>query len=483
MKPLFKSKPSLREVDPHRIHYNVGCMMDIPTGNYVIGQRGESILNGGISTLTGIIGKGNTFKSTIMHYMMLSASTQLAESGHVPHLSTYDTEGNVNLPRLNKLAQTFPVYKGLDLHHETEDMPKIWSVTEKSLMLGDEWWDEVKKYLREEKLKNAKAYTLDTPFMDKDGNGIRVLAPTFAEVDSLSEYETSSILKMQNDNAIGESGANTLYMRGGLDKTRLLGELPAISNLAAHYTLVSAHVGKNAPVMQGPINVPIKDLQHMKQDEKIKKVSPNFFFLTTAVWQCVTSTILRNQGTKGPEFPITRDRPEPGSPDLNLVHLKIIRNKNGESGATIPVVVSQSEGVQPSLSEYYSLKTNTLFKKYGLGGNDTTFHFILYPKVNLMRTTIRNLINTDPILRKAIKFTSDLFQIQTVYKDLKIEVPAIEDLYAKIEEEYGWDNLWNTRDYFTFNQYDHPVPFLSAMDLLRMYHGLYTPYWWKGKPK
>lgn len=65
MQMLFKNKPAFTEVDPYKFYYNVGCLFDIPTGKYVRGKYGESIMNGGLGLLTAIAGKGNTFKSTI----------------------------------------------------------------------------------------------------------------------------------------------------------------------------------------------------------------------------------------------------------------------------------------------------------------------------------------------------------------------------------------------------------------------------------
>lgn len=44
----FKKAPKLRPL------LNIGCLFDIPTGTYLKGKHGESILNGGLSYITGI---------------------------------------------------------------------------------------------------------------------------------------------------------------------------------------------------------------------------------------------------------------------------------------------------------------------------------------------------------------------------------------------------------------------------------------------
>jgi hypothetical protein len=54
-----------------------------------------------------------------------------------------------------------------------------------------------------------------------------------------------------------------------------------------------------------------------------------------------------------------------------------------------------------------------------------------------------------------------------------------EDLYARIKElGYDWDTLLLSRDWWTIDNYTpHLVPYLSELDLLRMIHEQYIPYW------
>jgi hypothetical protein len=234
--------------------------------------------------------------------------------------------------------------------------------------------------------------------------------------------------------------------------------------------------------MGGPPGAqPMKKLQHMKAGDKIKGVSEKFFFLPTSVWQTMSATLLNNKDTKGPEFPKLRGNPEPDSQDLNIVTLKQLRSKSGPSGYTIEVIVSQTEGVLPTMTEYYYCREEG---RYGLDGNNLTYNFVLCPEVKLGRTSVRELIDNTPELRRAIKITADLLQIKTYYKNLPFAIPDVKDLYEKLEKQYGWKTLLATRDYWTFNHYDHPIPYLSTMDILEMYYDKYVPYWWKGdKPK
>lgn len=469
MQLLFKNKPAFTEVDPQKVYYNIGCLFDIPTGRYVKGQKGENILNGGLSLFTALAGKGNTFKSTIVHYMILSAASKVSSSGIMPYINTYDTEMNIDLNRLLKFSNRFKEFENMDLFKEG-----VWSVTDKTNHIGNEWYKLLKEFLKTEKLKNRKDYTFETPFVDKDKKPIYTLFPTFGEIDSISAFETSDIEEIQNKNQLGESGGNTIHMRLGLAKTRLIMEIPGLCNSTSHYIIMTAHVGQEIAMQQGPYSVPTKKLQHMKMGEKIKGVADNFFFLPNSVWQTVSSSMMMNQSTKGPEYPKTRTTVDENSQDLNIVTIKQLRNKSGPSGFTLDLIISQSEGVLASLSEFHYIKENG---RYGLDGSNINYNLILYPAVKLGRTTVRELIDNDPLLCRAIKITADLLQMKTFYKDIPFPIPDIKDLYEKLEKEYGWDILLKTRDFWTFKNYEHPVPFLSTYDILEMYHGIYTPYW------
>ena len=64
-------KQNFDSIDRFKTLINIGATLDIPTGFFVKGARGENILLGGLGALTGVSGSGNLGKSTIMHYMTL----------------------------------------------------------------------------------------------------------------------------------------------------------------------------------------------------------------------------------------------------------------------------------------------------------------------------------------------------------------------------------------------------------------------------
>ncbi len=469
MQVMFKNKPAFTEVDPCKIFYNVGSLLDIPTGRYVRGKKGENIMNGGLSVFTAIMGKGNTYKTKLARYMMLSAASKAAAAGFLPYLNTYDTEVNVDVEHCLNLSRKFDIFKDIDLCKEG-----AWSITDKTHHLGNEWFKLLKDFLRNEKIKNAKNYTLETPFLDKENKPIHAIFPSFGDLDSVSEFSCADIEEIQNKNELGDSGGNTIHMRNGLAKTRLLMEIPPVCNAASHYIIMTAHIGKDSTIGQSPMAMPVRQLPHMKPGEVVKGVAGKFLYLSNLLWQTISSSTFNNQSTKGPEYPKTRDRVDEGSFDLNLVTVKLVRNKSGASGYSFSIIISQTEGVLPSLTEFHYVKES---ERYGIEGGRDTYNMILYPDVKVGRTTVRNLLDTDPMLRRAVKITADLLQIKTYYKELAFDVPDVKELYEKLGKEYDWKVLLNTRDYWTFNQYDHPIPFLSTMDLIEMYYDKYVPYW------
>lgn len=459
-----------------KISINIGALLDIPTSSITIGQKGESIYNGGLAPITAIVGTGNNFKSTIMHYMMLSAADKIYASSNDTQLITYDTEANVSLDRLESLANNFPhVPKYPVTGHE-----QTWSITDKTILPGNEWGVEVNKYV-EEKKKSKDSVVKYQCFKDPyKKEMLTSLIPTFAEIDSISEFEAKSSMEMLSKD-LDSSDTNTFAMKQGLFKSKFLSTIPSLAVSSSTYFLFTAQLGEKLDMRTGPAmyQQPFKNLQYLKTGEHIKGVSPKFFFLIHNAWYTHTAKLLINDSTKLPEYPLSNDDNQ--KTDLNTVMLTSLRSKTGPSGFTITLVVSQTEGVLPSLSEFHFIKEN---KRYGLEGNLQNYHLDLYPEVNLSRTTIRSKLNSDAKLRRAVNITAEMLQLPMFHREIRESgvMCTPKELYEDIKNlGYNWDELLETRGYWTIDQYDNKIPYLSTVDLLKMRKGLYVPYWYKDK--
>lgn len=453
-----------------KIYINIGCLLDIPTSSLVTGLKKETIINGGLSPVTGLVGPGNNNKSLVMHFMMLSAANRIFEA-YETVMTTYDTENNVSIDRLEDLASHFE-----HLPNNIITDTQHWSVTDKSLMLGDDWDANVLKPYIDAKKKDKDSLVTYGPFLDPYNKGpLKMCIPSFVEIDSLSEFEGSSSNKLLAGD-LDSSDTNTFALKQGIFKTKFLQGLPSLSVSSNTYFLLTAQLGEKVDMRTGPAmySQPLKALQYLKANEHLKGVGTKFYFLTHAAWYLHTSKDLINDSTKLPEYPYGDEQQKT---DLKVMNLTQLRSKNGPSGYTIPIIISQDKGVLPSLSEFHFIKEN---KRYGLEGTLQSYHLDLYPEVNVSRTTIRKKLVEDSKLRRAVNITAELLQIgmyHDVFKNTGMYCTP-KELYEGIKKlGYDWNILLETRGYWTLNQYTHPIPYLSTADLLYMRAGVYHPYW------
>jgi len=457
-----------------RILINIGATFDIPTGFPIVGAKGETIWNGGIGLTTGIIGRSNQFKSSIMHYMMLSAADRINETNETS-MHMYDTEVTAIPERLDKLGSKF---KSLPDDIATNEDPML-VITDKSQYPADEWSGLLKDFLKEK--ENSKSMIIDyKAFKDPNSKGmLKTHVPTFVEIDSLSEFEASTTIDIMNKNRVDDSSTNTLFMRQAMYKTKFLMELPSLTTNSNTYFFMSAHLGEEINMASGPYAPgPTKKLQFLKTGDKIKGVPDKFLFLMANAWYASGVSVLKNQTTKLPEYPLD-NKAETTETELQVVRLTQLRSKSGISGYTLDVVVSQNEGVLPSLTEFHQIKNNG---KFGIEGSNISYNLVLLPEVKLGRTTVRAKIDSDPKLRRALNITSELAQLHKFHPTLADQglLCSPKELYEDIKKlGYDWDILLNSRGYWVPDNYNTEIPFLSTMDLLKMRKEEYTPYWYK----
>lgn len=463
-----------------RPNLNVGCLIDVPTGRYYIGKRGESILNGGVSYFTGVGGKGNTYKSTLMHFLNLCILARYC----CVNSNVYDTEMSLTLERLYQLAAQYPQLA----HRDLEELGRL-VLTDGTAMIGNVWFRALTDYAKE-KAKDPKKNSSTTPFINrKTGEFIVILTPTAVELDSLSMFTTDSIGNIYEKNNVGDSGANTDALRGAAAKSQMLMQIPTLTAANSIYLMTSAHVGKQHQL--DPYAPPSKQLQFLKGQQAFKHVPEKFSFLTNNMYFIHSASVLINKGTKAPEYPSNSDDNMENDTDLQLLLVQNIRAKNGPTGMPFELIVSQREGLLVGLSEFNYIKN---FDRYGLGGHERSYFLELCPDIAMSRTTIRGKIKEHAKLRRALEITSELcqmnnfgYQTENTPETLPGETETREhdlmcspkELYEDLKAKgYDWDVLLNTRGYWVFEENAaNELPFLSTMDLLRMRAGLYTPYW------
>lgn len=471
----FSLIPKFAQIPNVKHSYNVGGLFDVPTGEYVIGRHGEAVLNGGVGAITGFVGIGNQYKSTIMHFQKLQILARFVGSAG----NTYDTEINIMKSRLAALSTYLPDFKGENVIDSGR-----WIITDKTMYYANEWYEEWKKFV-DEKQDNAKTVTRTTPFLDSDGkNLMTILIPTPTEIDSFTEFETEDVANIQEANELGDSGANTMFMRQGISKTRFLTDVPKRVVKSNSPMFLTAHIGKEIPMDARA--APVKKLGFLKNGDKIKGATDKFTFLTTNAFQCQNAQPFFNDTTKGPEYPRDSDDNLKGDTDLFLVTLVNLRSKTGPSGMIMQVLVSQREGLLPSLTEFHYCKT---MDRYGMEGNMQNYQMALMPEVKLARHLIRGKLMADANLRRAVHITAEMCQQDNLWHDKQSKDLQCtpKELYDALKAKgYDWAEILKTRGWWTYDN-DEPVEridgaqqyFLSTFDLLRMRKGYYHPFWMK----
>lgn len=449
---------------PFRPLLNVGCLHDIPTGRYHTGYYGESILSGGLPHLSGIGGRGNTFKSTLMFFYILRVLERYVQaSAHI-----YDTEMSLTVSRLLELAMFHASIAGIDLEAEGR-----LSITDKTVYDGTEWYNMIKTSTEGRK-KKQKSDMGVTPFLDKDNNFIKYLLPFLVGIDSISQFNTASIEKIKEENDIGDSGRNTESLRDGGAKSQMITELPTVTAAHGIWMLMSAHMGDQFNL--DAHSTPQKKLAYLKNNVKFKNVPEKFTFLMNNCWYCFSAAPLINDSTKAPEYPRGPDDALKGDTDLMLIQVCNLRGKSGPSGLPFELVVSQSDGINVQLSEFNYVKKS----RFGIEGNLQNYQLSLVPDINLSRTTIRRKFAETPKLQRAMEITSEMAQIINLWHDVPRDLLCTpKELFDDLKTKgYDWDRLLNTRGYWSYDNDKQEVPFLSTLDLLHMRKGLYKPYWY-----
>lgn len=459
-----------KQAKPFRPQFSIGCLFDVATGRYEKGMKGENILNGGVANIEGVTGPGNSFKSTIAHFRMLKVlMNYLVATGFM-----YDTENSATLSRLKDLADVIDPSGALSRTLDDEELQRF-LFTDAAEYNGSDWWALFKEGVIEriEKLKE-----LNTPFLNvKTNECYKLLPPMVGEIDSFSQFQTAAVFKKVEAGKVGDSELNSVSMQNSNGKAQLLDTLPYLTSKGGFTMILTAHMGDT--IVMDQYNGPKKKLAFVKATRKMKKTTESFTFLTNNLFEVIDAKPMFDNN-KQPEFPRDDNDDLKGMTDLMELTVMPIRTKGGITGFPFSLVVSQRFGLQETLSEYWYLKT---YGRFGLTGNQVQQRLAFLPDVVFTRKSIRRIAQENAKFRRAAQFLSELCQINNLWPEYALEqMVEPTKLYEGLKEKgYDWDELLETRGHWTFDQYTNPVKYLSAKDLLEMYHGNYHPYWMAAK--
>lgn len=464
----------IKKTAPIRPMYNIGALFDIQTGRYYKGKDGESILCGGLSRFTGVAGLPNMFKTVLSLFQAGSVMNRVSLAIMMAH----DSENTLSVGRILDVFQQFPELFGQDLIEQNRLV-----FTDADIYTGNEWWTMMREYAQDR--RTDKSHYITTPFIDeKTGELIKIPSPTISFLDSLSGLQTEGVMDMYDKSTVGDKGLNMVAMKAAGAKSQLVDQVTQVTSGSGLAMIMTAHVGQEYQLDMYKPNV--KRLKFLKGDLKLKKVPENFSFLTSNCWYCVSLTPMLDSD-KTPEYPRDADDALKGDTDLICITMVNLRGKHGPSGIPFEIVVSQSEGVKPALTEFNHCKG---FNYYGISDKDgnsakgkPNYRLDLYPEQNLTRRTIRGLFENNPRLARAMTFTAEMCQMRNLWHDLPEGLMCTpKELHKDLQDKgYDWDILLDTRGFWLPVEEKGAyatIPFLSTMDLLNMRAGTYRPKWY-----
>ena len=399
----------IRQETPFAPYINTSTLFDFSNGEFLPGVHNPWVLNGGIPPTLGIVGREQTYKSA-------KAGTLLARALAVHPLAeayVYDTEGAIKgSERYQQLVRA-----------NIEDRIVFKNTSMCSLT---DFYDDICKVV-DEKSKHKDDYIVESPFINhKTMQPYRIWIPTICLIDSLS-YARSDIGEEQYGKAKSVDGSemNTLWMKEGNIKTRIINDLPRKALKYGLYLILTAHIGDKLDLDM--FHKTPKQLQYMKNTDRIKNVGSNFSFLMATMIQTFKAEVMTSKSSSGIvecEFPTSVSTPQ----EISEVTYGILRNKNNASGIELHDAISQYQGVLDSVTNFLLLKR---YDNYGLevNGNKSTYATVLLKDQKFSRRNIRELCDADYRLYRALEIVAQLCFIQHWWSTYKL--PA----YIRIKPE------------------------------------------------
>lgn len=441
-------------------YYNTRTPLDICTGQFLKGTKGEWLLDGGAAPVNGISARSGYFKSTTVD----RAIVDMMEIYPGTEYFKMDTENT------STSLERFKRYVG----NRNIDIEDRIHLTNKGELTFKEYCQMLQD-IGEEKIKHAKDYEIETPFLNSNtGKPLRILMPTFHSLDSISALSTDASLESLQS-GIENKANNTLDMRDANAKTKLL---DLFITWAYRYSLVifiTAHIGEKQDL--DPSRPTPKQNQWMSQSEKITKAGRNFLFLPNLSYQ-ITRPRPMVDDQKNPLYPSGEENNDLEKIEINRIDLKVLRGKNNITGTIVPAVMSQHLGILGDLSYYEYLREldgKVKSGEYGPSGFLMKGYNRYSPflgDVSFNRKNIRKICDADYRARRALEL---MFQFNWIsrYWNLKnypFHIPkTLEKLVEGINQSSRIviDDVLESRGYWTYDN-NEKRRYMSIMDILEL---------------
>ena len=436
---------------------NTSTALDILTGVFELGENNKYYLNGGLPFMFGIGGRGGFYKSTVLESILVSCLY------NYPYTEAYkiDTENNSLAPK--KRMKNMCIYRyGPEFDADALlDRLKVTNISTTSSAEFEELIKNICKY----KEAHKKDLLVETPFLDKNGEPLKMWIPTFLIIDSLTLFVSSSEVDKSSTVSAESKDRNMDALRDGMFKRRLLMEWSRISCKYGIYFLLSAQVDDS--YVADEYSRPEKQNQYTKLNDRFKGVGP--------MWEFLTNTLLQNFSPSPVTSSTDKKLPEYSSDGAGLVEInelttRILRCKTSPGGTIVPMLASQNYGVLPGLTYYHYLKKNGDFG-FNVGGVGKVNRYnMLMPDVLLKRQNVIDVLRNNHELNRALEI---MFQLKWIIDfwntaSFPFDIPKTAELFVEkiaAGSDLTISDIVNSRGYWTYDK-SNDRPYLSIFDIL-----------------
>ena len=308
-----------------------------------------------------------------------------------------------------------------------------------------------------------------TPFLDKDGNQIKMMRPTVIFIDSWSDCMSSEEREKISDKGLDDSTSKTLALLDGNKKSLLARILNKYASKYGMEILSTAHYGPKPnldPYAPNP-----KLLQFGSNNEVAKRVGSTYQFYSNPQFLINSCTCLQDDA-KQCKYKLGEST---SAIELNEILIKIQRSKGTGSGIMHPFVVSAETGLVTECTDYSYLRT--VGKGFSMTGNNITHQPFLMPDTNLTRNTFRGICQQDPKVVRALQLGAQLLFVQNNWSSkgfdfaMKPDPKKFTDFLMSDKCPYTRDAILNSRSYWLPTELTTPdtPEYLSIFDILSLY--------------
>lgn len=309
--------------------------------------------------------------------------------GPVSDFLFYNVELHTSPDRIQKLTGWDDMTMMNTLHMVTEP----WSIIE--------IYNDIAKYAKV-KLEHRKELEVDTGVRNILGETVKCLPTTYVLIDSIAAVRTKTELEYDKEGNVKSTDSlagtsNMDAMQIAKDNTLFINEIKKLCSDAKICVIMINHLVE-IPVLDR-YNPPKPQLPGMKFNQKVKGGN-ELLYQSYCVGQLSIRERLHNEKQQiyGPKI-------------RGLVALmKWLKNKNGPESIELPMVFDGDTGYKPELTDFEILYSNGL---YGVKGSPLSYHLSVLPEITFTRKNLIDKCHEDPILARALSFTTRLYLMST----------------------------------------------------------------------